>query len=126
MSTEKCQYFWVFPKVTATNYMEQNKHTIEVQCNCGGKQIINLDQENLNWEVVDSDEREMGVERLHEAVLDYDCAKCDEVVTITLHIWEYPEGFCNMDEILVDGGELVYGCNLDDLVLTDYEDEEES
>lgn len=103
--------------------MEQKKHTIAVECNCGKKQFIDLDQENLNWEIVDSDERDMGVERLHEAVFDYDCEDCNEIITITLHVWEYPEGFCNMEEILVEGGELASDCDLSSLVLADYYEE---
>lgn len=105
--------------------MKQKIHTIEVKCNCGNVHTIDLDQEDLIWDVVDSDERDMGVERLHEAVLDCDCENCKEIITITLHVWEYPEGFCNMDEILVDGGELIRSCSLDDLVLGYYEYDDE-
>jgi hypothetical protein len=33
---------------------------------------IDLSQEDLNWELEEIDEREMGVERLYEAVLESD------------------------------------------------------
>lgn len=41
---------------------------------------------------MDADEREMGTECLHEAVFDFNCGNCDEILTVTLHVWEYPEG----------------------------------
>lgn len=43
---------------------------------------------------MDADEREMGTECLHEAVFDFNCGNCDEILTVTLHVWEYPEGGC--------------------------------
>lgn len=104
--------------------MTGNKTTIRVKCECGEEMSIDLASEKLYWEVVEADEREMGTERLHEAVFDLDCEKCDEPIGITLHVWEYPEGFNNMDEILVDGGELIQGCDLGDLALG-YDDEDE-
>lgn len=87
--------------------MTPTKTRIEIECNCGDTQINDLAQQDLQWDIVETDEREMGMERLHEAVFDYDCEKCDEVITVTLHVWEYPEGFCNTDDILVDGGKLI-------------------
>lgn len=99
--------------------------SIEIKCDCG--QIINVDlaKEEIDWGIVETDEREMGIERLHEAVLYIDCDSCKETITITLHIWEYPEGFYNMDEILVDGGELVKECSLDFLLFDEEEDDDE-
>lgn len=99
------------------------KTTIKIQCNCGEVLTVDLDEVKPDWEIVETDEREMGVERLYEAMFDMDCNNCDETITITLHVWEYPEGFCNMDEILVDGGELIEGCSLD-VILFD-EDEQD-
>ena len=60
---------------------------------------IDLSQEDLNWELEEIDEREMGVERLYEAVLVKDVEDLDEPLEITLRVWEYPEGFANMQEI---------------------------
>lgn len=98
---------------------------IQVQCDCGEMVTIDLADEKLYWEVVETDEREMGTERLHESDFEVDCKKCDEAISITLHVWEYPEGFDNMDEIIVDGGTLVSGCDLGELVLGDYGEDEE-
>lgn len=105
--------------------MSLNKTTIQVRCNCGEVVTIDLAGEELCWEVVETDEREMGTERLHEADFEVDCKKCDEAISVTLHVWEYPEGFDNMDEILVDGGTLIKGCDLGDLVLGEYGEDEE-
>ena len=99
------------------NFTIMKKTDIIITCDCGKSITIDLAEQDLDWEIVETDEREMGVERLHEAIFDYACPDCKKNITITLHVWEYPEGFCNMDEIGVEGGELVNGCNLEDFVL---------
>lgn len=97
---------------------------IQIECDCGENITIDLAAETLDWEVVDSDEREMGTESLYEAVLYYDCPKCNNSITITFHVWEYPEGFFNMQDIEVDGGHLVNECDLGQLLFNDdYDDE---
>ena len=93
------------------------KTEIIIKCDCGKEETIDLADQDLEWEIVETDEREMGVERLHEAIFVHECASCQSSITITLHVWEYPEGFCNMDEIEVDGGGLENGCNLEEFVL---------
>lgn len=98
---------------------------IQFQCDCGEMGTIALAGEELYWEVIETDEREMGTERLHEAEFEVNCKKCDKAIGITLHVWEYPEGCVNMDEILVDDGTLVHGCDLSNLVLEDYGMDEE-
>ena len=91
--------------------------SIIIRCDQGHEHTIDLAKETLDWEIVDSDEREMGTETLHEAILLIICCKCREEITVTLHVWEYPEGFFNMDDIEVEGGELVRGCDLGQFVL---------
>lgn len=93
------------------------KTEIIIKCDCDKSITIDLAEQDLDWEIVETDEREMGVERLHEAIFDYECLECKNNITITLHVWEYPEGFSNMEEIEVEGGELENGCNLEDFVL---------
>lgn len=102
----------------------RTKTSMNIRCDCGQIITVDLANEELDWEIVETDEREMGVERLHEAMFYLDCNDCNDTITVTLHVWEYPEGFCNMDEILVDGGELVCGCDLGPFVLADYECDE--
>lgn len=47
--------------------------TIEIKCECGKIITIDLAEEDLSWEIVETDEREMGDECLHEAVLEVEC-----------------------------------------------------
>lgn len=97
---------------------------IQIECDCGENITIDLAKETFDWEVVDSDEREMGTESLHEAVFYYDCPKCNSSIAITLHVWEYPEGFFNMQDIEVDSGQLVNECDLGQFLFNEYYDDE--
>ena len=85
---------------------------------------IDLAEQSIDWDVVEADEREMGTESLYEAILYSDCTKCNNSIMITLHVWEYPEGFANMQDIEVDGGNLVNECDLGQFLFEeDYDDE---
>ncbi len=85
---------------------------------------IDLSQEDLDWELEEIDEREMGVERLYEAVLEKEVDGLDQSLEITLRVWEYPEGFANMQEIELSEGDVVEECDLGQFVISYYEDEE--
>lgn len=85
---------------------------------------IDLSQEDLDWELEEIDEREMGVERLYEAVLEKEVDGLDQPLEITLRVWEYPEGFANMQEIELSEGDVVEECDLGQFVISYYEDEE--
>ena len=71
------------------------------------------------------DEREMGVERLYEAVLVKDVEDLDEPLEITLRVWEYPEGFANMQEIVLSEGNVVEECDLGQFVISYYEEDDD-
>lgn len=86
---------------------------------------IDLAEEELSWEVVETDEREMGMERLHEAMVEKDIEGQDAPLVLTFHVWEYPEGFLNMQEIEVSEGEVMEECDLGQFVISYYEDDEE-
>lgn len=86
---------------------------------------IDLSEEELDWELEEIDEREMGVERLYEATIEKDVDCLDEPLKITLRVWEYPEGIVNMQEIEPSIGEVVEECDLGQFVISYYEDEED-
>lgn len=86
---------------------------------------IDLSQEDLPWELEEIDEREMGVERLYEAVLEKDVDGLEVPLEITLRVWEYPEGFANMQEIEVSEGDVVDECDLGQFVISYYEEDED-
>ena len=99
------------------------KTDIKIVLSNGDHLTIDLANEELFWEVVETDEREMGVERLHEAVIEKSVGDNNVTVLITLRVWEYPEGFFNMQEIEVEGGELEEECDLGQFAISYYEDE---
>lgn len=83
---------------------------------------IDLGEEQLEWVIEDVDEREMGVERLYEAVLDREVEDLDCPLEITFRVWEYPEGFVNMQEIDVNEGEVVEECDLGQFIISYYDE----
>lgn len=50
--------------------------------------------------------------------------KCNSCIAITLHVWEYPEGFFNMQDIEVDAGQLVNECDLGQFLFNEDDDDE--
>ncbi len=82
-------------------------------CNCTFK--IDLEDYDLSWEVVESDERSMGTELHYQAVLDVECPECEAPIVLTLDVWEYPIGMFNVDEIEADGATIVQKCSLNGL-----------
>ena len=92
------------------------KDKIKLKCACG--HIFDVDMADIEpaWEIVDADEREMGTESLHEAEVIVECPTCGSEITLTMHVWEYPEGIANMQEILAEGAEVVDECDLSSIV----------
>lgn len=77
-------------------------------CNkCNHRNHINKKDLYLDFECVDTDERNMGPENTYEATEYLSCEECDNEVNITFSVWEYPIGIHNYDEIEVDGATLV-------------------
>ena len=89
-----------------------NQNKIIIKCSSGHEIEKEISKEELDWEIVEADEREMGTEFLHEADLPIECEQCGKELTVSLRIWEYPEGILNMQEITVDDGEIIEECDL--------------
>ncbi len=65
-------------------------------------QIYEIESEELDWEAVDVDERQMGSEIHYEAVVDH-----PELGLLTWGLWEYPVGIENYQNTDVRGHEIV-------------------
>lgn len=92
-----------------------NENKLTIKCPSGHEFLIDLSDYEIDWEIVEADEREMGTEFLHESELIVQCDQCDEEVALMLRIWEYPEGILNMQDIEVNEGEVIDECDLTEL-----------
>jgi predicted SprT family Zn-dependent metalloprotease len=59
----------------------------------------------LDFDCVEEEEREMGVERTYETTSPYAC-QCGNTIEITFEVWEYPEGAYNCENCSCSGGEV--------------------
>ena len=99
--------------------------SIKIELENGTNQTIDLAKEDLSWEVVETDEREMGVERLYEANLEKEVENQEDPLIITLRVWEYPEGIANMQEIEAMGCTVIEECDLGQFVITYFDEDED-
>ena len=87
---------------------------IKIKCNnCEELINLSLDKDDFQWEIVDTDEREMGIETHYQFEHEFTCENCDQDIKLTFDIWEYPQGFYNDQDITVDGGEVVDDSDFD-------------
>ncbi|HWB63387.1 MAG TPA: hypothetical protein VG603_07755 [Chitinophagales bacterium] len=81
---------------------------LEVKCeDCGT--IHTVDGAGLVFEVVETHEREMDIERNWQATHDIDCdggggVDCDKQIRVDYNVWEYPSGQIETHEPTIDGG----------------------
>lgn len=73
---------------------------------CGKTHSYHKSSFNLEFECIDSSERNMGEENHYEAVEIFDC-ECGNQITATFEVWEYPVGAHNYDDLTLDGAELL-------------------
>ncbi len=71
---------------------------------------------DLEWDIVETNEREMGVEKNHEAIFDISCENCDETMSVKLNVWEYPNGIINIVQISVDDEIIETSCDFSKLI----------
>lgn len=96
-------------------------YIVKLKCNaCNSIFEVDLEDLELSWEVVESEERGMGTELHHQAIVDLECPDCKVPITLTLDVWEYPLGVFNLDEIEVDGAIIVKKCALNGLAPIEY------
>lgn len=76
---------------------------INVKCNKCNKVHTLQPPSPEEWEIVESDEREMGKENNYEHEADVECS-CGATIELRVNAWEYPEGVFSTDEYTVNGG----------------------
>ncbi|MDO4319962.1 MAG: hypothetical protein Q4C34_05240 [Bacteroidales bacterium] len=88
-------------------------NTITFHCpDCDKDFDVTIDADDINWEIAETSERSMGIERRHQGSL-YVESPCGEGHEVTIDVWEYPEGSLQ-DEIEVNADDLtVIDHNLD-------------
>ncbi len=91
-------------------------YIVKIKCDtCGNEFEVDLQEYDITWEVADTfdhGDNAMGEEIHYEAIIDVECPHCNDTITVTLNVWEYPAGSFNNEEITVEGAELIEDCCL--------------
>lgn len=75
---------------------------IRLKCNNCGK-MYSMPDADLEYECVDSSERQMGSEKEYEGRYEIACEKCENKIIVEFHFWEYPENALNYSEYQEEG-----------------------
>lgn len=78
---------------------------IRCECdNCHHKFTVDANDFEFDWEATGGDpDRGMGPETEYECTELFECPECGQECSATFHVWEYPIGCYNYDEIESDG-----------------------
>lgn len=79
---------------------------IRFRCECDGS-VENLGASDFCFEVVEKSERQMGPEIHYSSKLERTCPNCDEIFSVEIEVWEYPEGALNDVEITPTHGKIL-------------------
>jgi len=76
---------------------------------CGEVHSFDKKELTLDFEFIESSEREMGNENTYEATECFQCNNegCDNEINISFRVWEYPVGTRNYHEVEIEDGELL-------------------
>ena len=69
--------------------------------------IYSINCSDLCWEEIERNERNMDFEIHRIAEIIETCEKCENIMEITLHMWEYPIGAINTTDIEANGVEII-------------------
>ena len=94
-----------------------------IRCdNCGELFEIDANDFSFDWEVESSEERGMGIENEYVSHENFDCPTCNQENDIELHVWEYPVGVFNYQDIDVSHGSIEKSINLSPFIqLNEYD-----
>ncbi len=81
--------------------------SLDLECSNGHICHYNIHTDDVLWQLVEADERQMGTESHFEAEITLNCDDCNAPMTIILHLWEYPDGVFNSSEVEVESGKMI-------------------
>jgi len=104
--------FRTLPSNENNNFKKEDIKNIDgdvtFNCNkCHKKHSLNCTE--LVWEIVESHERDMGVEYNHEANYEKECDVCNNSMSLTFNCWEYPMATEETRDVNGEGVENISG-----------------
>jgi hypothetical protein len=86
----------------------RNKNELIYECNdCGNRTIIPEENLNYEFECIESNKRQMGIENHYKMEEDLRCAYCHTPTNLTFEIWEYPKYALNHEEINIENAKII-------------------
>jgi hypothetical protein len=99
--------------ITQKAHNSKNNFLVYKCDNCNKTHQVDIECFDLEYDCVDSSERQMGEENQYEAMYEFECPTCDNKIMGTFSIWEYPVGVINYTEVVLDGATVISACRLD-------------
>lgn len=77
---------------------------VRVVCdNCDHQFTVDKNDFDFDWNPIGGSERGMGPETEYECTENFECPNCGNECSVIFHVWEYPVGAYNYDEIETEG-----------------------
>jgi hypothetical protein len=104
----------------------RQRHTgdaLLIRCDkCGELFSFDAGDMEFDWQGGVVDDRGMGYEMEYDSQESCECPNCQNQIDLTLHVWEYPMGAFNYQDIDIEGGEIDTSINLEHYIdLQDYD-----
>lgn len=99
-------------KIELIDFLKPSEpETIECKCSACGN-ITNLHCNDFEWELTESNQRNMGSENCYTAKQEFIC-DCGNDISVEFNTWEYPAGMVNMTDSTVNGCTINKECTYD-------------
>lgn len=97
-------------------HVKNSHNVLSLRCECGHEFDVSDDELCMEFESDGYFERNMGPEYAYCANEVVVCPQCGKQIDLKLHVWEYPIGAFNYQEIEAEGAEVVEEMNLEDCI----------
>lgn len=82
----------------------KKQNLLRVKCtNCSSHFTIDINSFYFDWEEIGGSERQMGPENEYRCEERFECPHCGQDCELSFHVWEYPIGAYNYEEIYSEG-----------------------